>query len=193
MLDAMRDTDVPASAPAAATAPPAGRRPPSPVESRSRSLEDLLASYSEIKVTRPNIPVPFVPPEDPANGPLFLPVRSRKLCWRCGREVRPCTCPPILFCSRCGGLDRLSRTCPCWFTEEDRQMLPPPRIVPERDRLVSRGIQYDLGREIFRSRFPDEVRTSRSRVRSPRQVHWTPPDRWGSVGRGAVREESDRE
>jgi len=189
MLVAMRDIDVPASAPAAAIAPPAGRRPPSPMESRSRSLEDLLAPYSGIKVTRPNIPVPFVPPEDPANGPLFLHVRSRKLCWRCGREGHhrnACTRPPILFCSRCGGLDRLSKTCPCWFTEEDRQMLPPPRIVPERDRLVSRGIQCDLGRETLRSRFSGQVRTSRSRVRSPRQVHWASSDRWGSVGSGRV-------
>lgn len=188
MLDAMRDTDIPTSELVTATVPTTDQPQSGPGENRSTSLEDLLAPYSEIKVTRPNVPVPFIPPEDPEECPIFLPVRSRNLCWRCGREGHhrsTCLRPPILFCSRCGGLNRLSRSCRCQFAEEERRMLPPPRIVPGRDRFVSRGIQCELGRESFRFRFPREDQNSRRRTGCPRRVHWATPVRRSSPGGGA--------
>lgn len=87
----------------------------------------------------------------PADLPLFLPVK-KGLCWRCGSEDHHranCARPPILFCSRCGHRDRLTKSCPCtpWFPEEEKTVLPDPKRHATARGYVSRWTQCSLDRE----------------------------------------------
>lgn len=128
-------------APALTSQPP----PPKEFENQNLSLAEL-ASDTETPMS-----FPFRTPEDPAELPLFLPVK-RGLCWRCGHEGHhraTCSRTPIRFCSRCGHRDRMSRSCPCrpWFPEGEKTVLPPPSVSPTIRRVMSRGIQCRLDRE----------------------------------------------
>lgn len=69
-------------------------------------------------------------------------------CWRCGQTGhRRDTChdTPVLFCSRCGKRDTLSRNCPCQKKSEEvrvptikrlRQDIPVSRPTPRRSSLT---------------------------------------------------------
>lgn len=92
----------------------------------------------------------FRTPKDLAELSLFLPVK-RGLYWRGGHEGHHrvvCSRPPIRFCSRCGHRDRMSSSCRYrpWFPEEEKTVLPPPRVSPTTRRFVSRGVQCRLDR-----------------------------------------------
>lgn len=87
---------------------------PKPEKRDQKSLEEELLTYSELKVVPHVVPVPFTPPENPNELPLFLPVRKRQLCWKCGHRGT-CTRPQLFFCSRCGHIGRLSKTCRACF------------------------------------------------------------------------------
>jgi len=117
------------------------RAPPSPVTLKVQLVRKIAPSTSadraprlvpavwieELNPPAASDSAPYVPP---AEIPLFLPVK-KGLCWRCGSEGHHrdnCTRPPILFCSRCGHRDRLTKNCPCmpWLPEEGKTVLPAP-------------------------------------------------------------------
>lgn len=126
---------------------------------RDALTEEVAMAFTDSIVPPPPVyPVPYVSSENPSGVLLFLPVCDRGLCWRCGHEGHHrdrCTGTPILFCSRCGHRDRLSRTCFCQFAEEERRTLPPPRTT--RNRYLSRGVQCNLDRETGTGQTPRRV------------------------------------
>ena len=87
-------------------------------------------------------------------GLMYLPVHLG-LCWNCGKpghDRRGCTNKMILFCSRCGMVGTMSRSCQCRCPPPKRAMRRTPALPPIPEKAAVTSHTYHAGKVLRVSR-----------------------------------------